>query len=1114
MNRSTAARAVVVALVVSGAPASPRAGLAEGWYLARGRANLEIANYAAAVEAFKKALEHDPGNREASRSLGIALQRNGETDAAVAQYGRHLERFPDDAEIAFALARVLQWSRYAYRSADAVRYLRLGLRSREDPARRRELARLLARDPATRDEAVESYRRLLAAAPGDAALREEYLKLLLWDRRRRGEAIAELERRTAEAPGDERLSRELARLLAEDPRRADEAARRYAALVAAHPDDPELRLGRARALARLGRRDEALVDYGRAVAARPAWIDARVEQADLLAAEPEGREAARRAYEGVLREAPGNRRARVGLARVLGARKETAPDAIRAYEAVLREAPRDAEAHGGLARAYAWEGDPDRALVHAAAARRLGPDRADLAALTQALREGREPALGGGVRVLSQLGAGASALERVGGLVQGELEPTPFTRAESEVGWAEARGPAGARAAGAIAAGALTVRPGDEVRLRLGLSWDGLRLGGRLGGEVGLARPLDAGELALRAVRQARTDSYRAYAGERLAGGGLAGGASESYAEVRLRRGGDATFEVAARAGAIDAEGTPATLLAGASARAGRILLGGPRFGLGVALAGVALHHGRRLDAGALDGRGPGLFSPPALRERVSPAHARARRGDGRMALGRRGALGPVDGGPGRSGAPGGRCRALRGVAPRRAAAALRRAAGRARRRGLHPVRGVGLAGGAVPVSAARCTTLAALVASPRPAAEALAIGAALARAVEELHRAGEVHGALHPGAAELGAEGVVVLAAAPAAGAPLAPERAPALPFAAPEVLRGSRPGRPADVFSTAAVIHALLAGSPPFGAGEPLAIVHRILYGRPVRAGALPPGPDRAGQAALAAALSRRPRRRPTARVLAAALERALESGAPHAAAPHAAAPHAAAPHAAAPHAAAPHAAVPHADAPAGRPRRATALARAAAARVRAALPPLPPFPRPPRLRAAGALGVIGAAALLFAAIGAFVLGGGMGLRSRVEALVARGELARARQLLEAAGPDDDPVVEKLRGDLACAEGRPADCLRRYRAALGGRPELRADGFVRANTVRLLDGAQPCAVRRAAALLLVEVRDPAALPALERARRSAGLLAIFCEGDALDRALVATRAEARQPR
>jgi hypothetical protein len=103
---------------------------------------------------------------------------------------------------------------------------------------------------------------------------------------------------------------------------------------------------------------------------------------------------------------------------------------------------------------------------------------------------------------------------------------------------------------------------------------------------------------------------------------------------------------------------------------------------------------------------------------------------------------------------------------------------------------------------------------------------------------------------------------------------------------------------------------------------------------------------------------------------------------------------------------------------------------------------------------------------------------------------------------------VLEKLRGDVACARGAAGECLRRYRVALAAREELREDPALRANARRLLDRGHSCGTRRAAAQLLGELRDPEALPALEEARRSGGIFAAFCAGDAVDRAIASTRA------
>jgi hypothetical protein len=137
---------------------------------------------------------------------------------------------------------------------------------------------------------------------------------------------------------------------------------------------------------------------------------------------------------------------------------------------------------------------------------------------------------------------------------------------------------------------------------------------------------------------------------------------------------------------------------------------------------------------------------------------------------------------------------------------------------------------------------------------------------------------------------------------------------------------------------------------------------------------------------------------------------------------------------------------------------------------------------------------------------------LAREVERAIARGELGAARLSLETAPHGTDrALVEKLRGDLACARRAPDECLRRYRTALAARPALRGDEALRRNVRRLLSRDEGCATRRAAALLAGELRDPETLPALQAARRSAGPFGFLCTGDTLERAIAATRAAAR---
>jgi tetratricopeptide (TPR) repeat protein len=226
-------------------------GFSESWYVLRGRANMQIANHKAAAEAFEKAVELNPDNREAQRSLGIAYELSGLTDRAIAQFDKYLARFPDDAEIAYKQAEFLSWSRYDYRRKDAINYLEMGLKVKDDPVQRHKLARLLGRDKATLEDALAQYRLLLEQTPNDEPLRAEYRKLLGWDKSNLNDAIAEYEPFVKSHPDDFDSSYEYARLLAQDKARLPEAAAIYATLTAKRPQDAKLRLEEARLLAQI-----------------------------------------------------------------------------------------------------------------------------------------------------------------------------------------------------------------------------------------------------------------------------------------------------------------------------------------------------------------------------------------------------------------------------------------------------------------------------------------------------------------------------------------------------------------------------------------------------------------------------------------------------------------------------------------------------------------------------------------------------------------------------------------------------------------------------------------------------------------------------------------------
>jgi diguanylate cyclase (GGDEF)-like protein len=127
----------------------------------------------------------------------------------------------------------------------------------------------------------------------------------------------------------------------------------------------------------------------------------------------------------------------------------------------------------------------------------------------------------------------------------------------------------------------------------------------------------------------------------------------------------------------------------------------------------------------------------------------------------------------------------------------------------------------------------AALSAAPLPPRHVEQVLATLAEVLAGLHARGWLHGDLRPDALMLDAAGNPVLTSwhriVPEGAAPHLPKPA-ALPFTAPEVVRGGRPDRRSDVYALGAVVHALLTGAPPQAAASPQALREAILT-QPVR-------------------------------------------------------------------------------------------------------------------------------------------------------------------------------------------------------------------------------------------------------------------------------------------
>jgi tetratricopeptide (TPR) repeat protein len=564
-----------------------------------------MGNYHAAIEAYQKAAQLNPGNREAMKQLGVAYEKQGLTTKAIEQFDRYLERFEDDPDIAFKQADYLGWSRYEYRRADAIRYYRMGLSRREDLERRHRLARLLAQDRAQLDEALEQYRLLLAARSEQPEWRAEYRELLLWDERHLKEAIVEFHQYAKEKPDDMTVQHTLARLIARDDPRSDEAVSRYAELVRRRPADAALRLEYAELLSRdRSRRSEAIREYQNVLARNPR-PSTREALADLLSEDASRRSEALEQYRILLRDEPNDLGVRLKYARLLSARREDTPAAIEQYEIVVQRDPDNATAHAGLAACYAWVGDRDRALYHSNLAARYGARSPSMAELRKDLLRGREPRVEPLARGLVQRGKSRSRVDGVVLGVGGRGDVTPFLTLRGETGFEDYwRGSHDTASGFARVDGDYRLDPAREMGLGVGYHTLGNR---SLTARAAYKQTGELWTVSGGYDRSLRYDSYVALVGDRVDGREIGSARENRFRLAALYDHEGRQWEIEPYGGLVDARGVAGNPFVGLRSRGAYRVYQSDRFELSPTLEAEIYHY--RFDAFAI-APGPGQPRP------------------------------------------------------------------------------------------------------------------------------------------------------------------------------------------------------------------------------------------------------------------------------------------------------------------------------------------------------------------------------------------------------------------------------------------------------------------------------------------------------------------------
>jgi tetratricopeptide (TPR) repeat protein len=314
-----------------------------------------------AISEYRQALAKDPDNVQAAQGLAGALARDGQLEAAVTAYRRTFELAPEDPATRSDLGMLLLASG---RLDEAARELTTAVALAPDfaPAHA-HLAALYARTGRFA-EALDALERLLALRPEDLDARRQRAVVLL-EVSREGEAIAALEALAAADPADAASRLHLGRALAVRGE-AERARQAFGEVLVAAGDNSALAARAHLGLARLRTGDEALRHLEAAVAAAPAWAEARYELgAALLAA---GRAAdAVVAFERAVQLAPEGAPAHLGRARALRV-AEGCGRALPALESSLVALPGNGDVVHLLARFLATcprtEGrDGERALA-------------------------------------------------------------------------------------------------------------------------------------------------------------------------------------------------------------------------------------------------------------------------------------------------------------------------------------------------------------------------------------------------------------------------------------------------------------------------------------------------------------------------------------------------------------------------------------------------------------------------------------------------------------------------------------------------------------------------------------------------------------------------------
>jgi tetratricopeptide (TPR) repeat protein len=264
----------------------------------------QTAVYHNLVTLYTATLTRNPGCWMAHYNLGIALNKQGDTDAAIVHYRQALDLRPGYAEAHYNLGRLLVQNGQL-------------------------------------DEAITHYEKALEINPGDADAHNN-LGATLFANGRVDEAIAHYRKALVTQPDYADASCNLASALL-SKNDLDGAIAYYSACLATSPNQPEVQYNLASALFRRGRTDEAITHYQKVLELSPDNADAHANLGSAFLATGRVRDAIAE-YGDALRIAHDNVAAQSNLAWLLATAADPAlrngPEAVLLAERAESESSR------------------------------------------------------------------------------------------------------------------------------------------------------------------------------------------------------------------------------------------------------------------------------------------------------------------------------------------------------------------------------------------------------------------------------------------------------------------------------------------------------------------------------------------------------------------------------------------------------------------------------------------------------------------------------------------------------------------------------------------------------------------------------------------------------